>query len=957
MEKISQVIFPLTGQFLLRDDEGMQLSDFIKSHMSKDLTQIIAFITGIFNSLQDFVYIVGVEEDKLTYLYANHAGLSALNTEKELIGKSFDEVLPEEKANYLKRYYLKAAKYKKVVTFEDELELKDGQIMFCETILTPISDWGEIFIIAVVRDITDRSKEFLELQRSKQLLEKNEQRLSSLLEQNDDAVFTFDREGYFLEVNPATERITGYKNTELIGTNFSNIMSKKELERVNSLFLLASEGETVRYETFIYHKNGREVYLNVKNIPIMIEGEVKGVYGIARDISNEKKAAEELHHVKLQLESFLHDSADSISITNLNGEVEFINEAYTKIYGFTEADVLGKENPIIPDWLKNEKNHLYEQVQNGKKLKGIHVKRQKKTGELLDISMTLFPLYDEYGHVIGISSIGRDISEEKKTEAEMIKIKEDLELVWNYTTDGICMIGYDGSILQANPAFEEMFGWETAGMTQLSLSCTYLKEQESHLEEILKRLRVKGELLLFDTKRRRKDGIVIDVHATYRPINKGKTLAIVTYKNVTDANKMMLKLKESEERYRKVLESSPEGLVVYTEGKITYMNQAGMDLIKAKHASQVIGKHVMDFVHLSNREQVMKRIQEAVHKGKKGDLVEGKFLTLEGDVIYAETASAPIKEQGKTSIVVMFRDVTTKRRAEKALRESEERFRIIAEHSKDIIKILNPTGKIIYASPSLEDILGHPIRNAIGKSFLEYIHPEDAKEALTIIGKIKKSNKYYEVEIRHVHQDGYAIWLHSHFTPVFTSDGELEKIIVISSDITETKRKEEKLAKMAFYDYLTGLPNRRLFTERLNQAIITSERTGNLTALMVLDCDKFKQINDTLGHDIGDEVIKEFARRVRSSLRKKDTVSRMGGDEFAIVLPEIRNENEVIEISKRILEVIREVMFLKGHQVCITASIGIALYPTYANHVDQLNKAADINLYHAKDCGGNTFSL
>ncbi|WP_071394055.1 PAS domain S-box protein [Bacillus tuaregi] len=935
----------------------MQINKIIKRLLAKDSSQLIRLVSDAFNALEDFVYLVGVDQDILTYLYANQAGLSVLNKDIDVIGKTFEEVLQEDKANFLKRYYLRAAKYKKIVTFEDEMQLKNGKIIHRETVLTPIIDQEEIYIIAVVRDITEKNIKLQELQRSKLLLEKNEQRLSSLLEHNEDAVFMVDLKGVFLEVNPATEKITGYKNNELIGMNFSKILPSKECEQAWGYLRQAIKGETIRYEIFIYHKDGSEVHLNVKNIPITVEGEIVGVYGIARDITKEKTALDELYRVKKQLESFLQDSADSISITTLDGEVEFINNAYTKIYGYTEEDVLGKENPIIPDWLMDEKNQMYKQVARGKKLHGVHVKRQKKSGELLDISMTLFPLYDECGNVFAVSSIGRDITEDKKLELEMVKMKEELELVWNYTTDGICMIGFEGSILQANPAFEEMFGWNQMDKSEIALSSTYPKHQQHHIEELLIGLREKDELLQFETKRKRKDGTLIDVQATYRPIKKGKILAIVTYKNVTEEKRMLLNLKESEERYRKVLESSPEGLMIYTDGLITYINQAGLEFLKARNSSQVIGKRFIDFVQRCNRKQIEEEMVNSEYQGIKSELVEEKFITLEGDEVFAETASAFITEEGKTSVIVMLRDVTIKRRAEKALRETEERFRIIAEHSKDIIKIVNPTGNITYGSPSLEAVLGFPIRSVIGKTFLSFIHHDDMEEAQAILGKVKETKQVYDIEIRHVHQDGHSIWLHSHFSPVFTSNGELEKIIVISSDITEAKRKEEKLAEMAYYDYLTGLPNRRLFTARLNQAMLTSDRTGNITALLIIDCDKFKKINDTLGHDIGDAVIKEFARRIRSSLRKKDTVSRIGGDEFAIVLPEITHENEIIDVAKRILAVIREDMFLQGHQIKATASIGIALYPTNSSFEDQLYKQADINLYKVKERGGNSFSM
>lgn len=512
-------------------------------------------------------------------------------------------------------------------------------------------------------------------------------------------------EGYFLEVNNAAEQITGYSNGELVGMNFSEIMSKKELETVNSRYQQTIEGDTARYETKIYQKDGHEVYLNVKNISIIVDGTIKGVYGIAKEITSEKKALEEFHLVKSRFESFVRDSKDSIHIIDNEGKVQFINDVFTE-------------------------------------------------------------------------------------------------------------------------------------------------------------------------------------------------------KDVTDSRQIMNKLKESEERYRNLVEASPQALVVHSEGKITYINQDGLDLLKATSISQVIGKPVMDFVYPSDRKQVFQRIQQAINQGKQGEMLEERFITLDGDLIYAETASVQIQDHGKTSVLVMFRDVTTKRRAEKAMRDSEERFRIIAEHTLDMIRVLNPNGKVIYCSPSVENILGYPIRSLIGKSFFDLIHPDDVDNAKRNFENIFITKEFYQIDFRSIHLDGHSLWLNSDFVPVISQEGEIEKINVISGDITEKKRKEEKLAKMAYYDHLTGLPNRRLFLDRFQQAMYTTDRTGKITALMVLDCDKFKAINDTFGNDIGDEVIKEFSRRIKLSLRKTDTLSRVGGDEFTIVLPELKNEIEVVEVSKRILKVV-----------------------------------------------------
>ena len=927
--------------------------DQIINKLQGDLPKVIKFFMTALNSLQDLIYLVEVKNNQCKYLFANQAGLTILAADERLYGKTFEEVLQPEEIEFIAQQYLKAYSSKKVVTFEDQILLPNGNIMINETVLTPFIDKEDVYIIAVVRDITDKSKQLKELQQSRNRLEEKEQLLASLLDHNEDAIFMVDTDGYFLEVNNATENITGYRNEEMIGTNFSQLMSTKESEKVQELFHKAVEGVPVRYETSIYHKAGYEVFLNVKNIPIVIEEKIKGVYGIARDITSEKKASEELSLLKSRLESFINDSTDSISMTDLEGKAIFINDAFTKIYGFEEKEVIGKEPPIIPNWLKKETSSLNKQVLLGKKMQGIHVKRQKKTGELLDMSISLSPIYNELGQIEGISGIARDITEEKKMEMEIMNTKEELELVWHNTSDAIFMIGQNGRIFKANPAFEEMLGWTAEEMNNLPVSPIHPEFHLKQLDDFITSLRMGEKIPHFETQRKHKDGTIIDVVAAYRPINKGNIVAVGTYRDVTEYIKILKEIKEKEEKFRNIAKASPEAIIVHTEGKINFINERALSLLKAKSQSQAIGKPILDFVYPSDRKQVEERMRDAIYKGKTGEFIEERFLNFEGDIIYAEAAFAPINDFGKRSVVVMLRDVTTKKRAEKAISESEERFRIIAEHSMDIIKVLDPQGKIIYASPAIEKILGYPVRKMIGKSFYATIHPDDMGNAGKSFEEMLKTKKYIQINLRRIHQDGHYIWLNTDFVPVLNPEGEIEKIIAISSDITDIRKKEKKLAKMAYSDHLTGLPNRRKFVECLQQAIYTSERTGKITALMVLDCDKFKQINDNFGHDTGDEVIKEFAKRVRASIRKMDTLSRVGGDEFTVVLPELSHEQDAAAISARIFEAVRKPMYIKGKKLQITASIGVSFYPTNTENMEELFKEADIALYKAKESGRN----
>ena len=930
----------------------MELEQIINK-LQGDLPKVIKFFMTALNSLQDLIYLVEVKNNQCKYLFANQAGLTILDADERLYGKTFEEVLQPEEIEFIAHQYLKAYSSRKVVTFEDQIIRPNGNIMINETVLTPFIDKEDVYIIAVVRDISDKSNQLKELQQSRNRLEEKEQLLASLLDHNEDAIFMLDTDGYFLEVNNATENITGYRNEEMMGMNFSQLMPTKELERVQGLFHKAVEGVPVRYETSIYHKVGYEVFLNVKNIPIVIEEKIKGVYGIAKDITAEKKASEELSLLKSRLESFINDSTDSISMTDLEGKVIFINDAFTKVYGFTEQEVIGKEPPIIPNWLKKETTSLNEQVLLGKKMQGIHVKRQKKTGELLDMSISLSPIYNELGQIEGISGISRDITEEKKMEMEIMNTKEELELVWHNTSDALFMIGQNGRILKANPAFEEMLGWTAEEMNNLPVSPIHPEFHLKQLDDFITTLRMGEQIPHFETQRKHKNGTTIDVVAAYRPINKGNIVAVGTYRDVTEYIKILKEIKEKEEKFRNIAKASPEAIIVYTEGKITFINERALSLLKAKSQSQAIGKSILDFVYPSDRKQVEERMRDAIYKEKKEEFIEERLLNFEGEIIYAETAFAPINDGGKVSVVIMIRDVTTKKRAEKATSESEERFRIIAEHSMDIIKVLDPQGKIIYASPAIEKILGYPVRKMIGKPFYTTIHSDDMEKARNEFKEMLKTKKYIQINLRRIHQDGHYIWLNTDFVPVLNPEGEVEKIVAISNDITELRKKEKKLAKMAYSDHLTGLPNRRKFMECLQQAIYTSERTGKVTALMVLDCDKFKQINDNFGHDTGDEVIKEFAKRVRTSIRKMDTLSRVGGDEFTIVLPELSHEQDADAISKRIFEEVRKPMYIKGKKLQITVSIGISFYPTNTSNMEELFKEADIALYKAKESGRN----
>jgi diguanylate cyclase (GGDEF)-like protein len=217
-------------------------------------------------------------------------------------------------------------------------------------------------------------------------------------------------------------------------------------------------------------------------------------------------------------------------------------------------------------------------------------------------------------------------------------------------------------------------------------------------------------------------------------------------------------------------------------------------------------------------------------------------------------------------------------------------------------------------------------------------------------GKPLKS--YPFVSIR---KDGTEIFLENSVSPLRNNEGKIIGFRSISRDVTEHKQFEQKLAEMATHDPLTGLPNRVLLSDRFTIGLALSRRSGNRLAVLMLDLDQFKTVNDSMGHDVGDKLLKAVGKRLTGIMRKGDTIARIGGDEFILVLPQISQANDVVEFAQRILDAFLEPFVFDGYRLHITTSIGIAVYPEGGKDIESLLKNADTAMYWAKEQGRDIY--
>ena len=299
-------------------------------------------------------------------------------------------------------------------------------------------------------------------------------------------------------------------------------------------------------------------------------------------------------------------------------------------------------------------------------------------------------------------------------------------------------------------------------------------------------------------------------------------------------------------------------------------------------------------------------------------------------------------------------DITERKRAVEALRESEEKFRTLFEDSKDAIYIAARDGRFVDCNKAFLNLFGCTKKEALETRAEDLYFNKDDGRALTRSLQEKGAVRDYEVKLKR--KDGHVMDCILTMSEKRTQDRVITGYQGIVRDITAFRRAEETVRHMAYHDALTGLPNRLLYGDRLSMALAQAKRNKERLAVAVIDLDKFKDVNDLLGHKAGDSLLKAAANRLSSVLRKSDTVARMGGDEFFLILSDIFGMEDAEAIAGKVVEAFRVSFLIEAHRLSVTTSLGIAVYPDDGDDADVLMKRADTAMYAAKRKGKNRYS-
>jgi diguanylate cyclase (GGDEF)-like protein/PAS domain S-box-containing protein len=417
---------------------------------------------------------------------------------------------------------------------------------------------------------------------------------------------------------------------------------------------------------------------------------------------------------------------------------------------------------------------------------------------------------------------------------------------------------------------------------------------------------------------------------------------------------------QSEERYRTILDEMADAYYeVNLAGNFTFVNDS-----LCRHLGQskeeLLGASFRDSIAREDIETVYNAFGRIYRTGKPERDISYKVIRKDGTTGFAENSGFPLRNQ-KGEIIGfrgVGRDITQRRQMEESLRQSEERYRTIIKEMEEWYFETDLAGNITFFNDIFADVLEYSQKELTGVNFQSFIRKEEADSVYRLFSQVFKTGKpIRNFPYEFTQADGTVISAEFSIFPKRDKEGTVCGFRGVGHDITKRKEAEKKIQYQATHDALTGLPNRLMFSQLLNQAIKSARRYKRQFAVLFLDLDRFKIINDTMGHDAGDELLQEISARLKNTLRAVDITARLGGDEFVILIEEVSDSNNVVTVAHKILTSIIKPITLMGQENRITVSIGISMYPKDAQDEQSLMKNADIAMYLAKEEGKNNYQF
>ncbi len=694
----------------------------------------------------------------------------------------------------------------------------------------------------------------------------------------------------------------------------------------------------------------------------------RGVLIHGRDLSERTRAAHNLVRSEKRYRRLIELVPDCICLLSEDG-ITYINPAGLRELGVSnQNEVVGHRlaDFIHPDYQDLVAEGMDDLAEEGGFLPLI---LRRPDGEHRDVEVAVSPFEDaEDGGATYMVEI-RDITERKQAAEALHQNQRRLQGIMNVAADGIITIDHEGTIQSVNPAAESIFQYTSDELIGQDVGFLAPEPVRSEHPDYVRRYRETGEARILGVGRevegQRKDGTIFPLDLSVTELWEGEErLFIGMVRDITERKQAEEALKQArdeleqrvEERTRElrqlsrqnelILNSANEGILGFdVQGHVTFANPAVAEML-GMDADDMVGRPAREVLRYGDQEGKRGKavpVRAAFRRGHVRGHGEAQVRRRDGRPFPAEYAVAPISEGGEiVGAVAVLRDITDRKRAE----ETMQLARTVFENTGEGVMVLDAEHQVTAVNPAFIEMTGYRPYEVLGES-PDFMLEGVADELWDVLHR----TGHWVGEMWTKRQDGTDYAQRLSISAVRDESGNVRQYVALFSDITQRKLAEERMRYQANYDNLTGLPNRTLFQDRLAQGVATAEREGDKLGLLFVDLDGFKQVNDTLGHDAGDLLLKEGATRLGGCIRGTDTLARLGGDEFTVVMPHLDDPRNAPIVARRIIDVLDRPFDLDGQEGTVSASIGIAVYPDDAEDADELVRAADAAMYKAKQEG------
>ena len=780
------------------------------------------------------------------------------------------------------------------------------------------------------------------------------------------------QQGKFVYTSPIYRKLTGYTEHELIGVNSLEYVHPEDKDKVRQQAIKCLKGESSDSYEYRYIKKNGEIMWILEMITSIVYHGKRAALGSFMDITARKHMEEALRQSEERYRTIIEDIEEGYYEVDLQGNFTFASDSICATLGYPREELIGMSyKNYVPneqfDYVYNIFKKVYE---TGKPIKSYSLINIRKNGERIHVEDSVAPLSDKDGKIIGFKGITRDITQRKIMEEILQKSEDYFREITENSSDVIIITESNGNIKYCSRSVERYLGYKPEELTgKNAFNFIYADDLPRAANDYSKAIQTKDTAIPNEFRVVHKDGSVRLFEGLGKNLLDNPSVAgfIMNIRDVTERKHLEIQkeaaqksLRESEEKYRTILEKMEEGLFeLDLKGNITFVNDAECRKLGYSR-EELTGMNYRQFQDENTAKKTRQIFSEVYKKEEPIQLLDVEIIRKNGSKAFNEISVSLLKDkEGKaTGFRGISRDVTVRRQMEEMIRQSEEKYRTIINEVDEWYFEIDLAGNVIFVNDAIVRSVGYPPERLIGLNYKSFTSEERSGEVFKIFRQVYETRepiKNFPYEF--VLPDGKITFFELSVFPKLDDQGKVVGFRGVGHDVTERKRTEEQLNYIATHDLLTGLPNRMLLMDRLKMATAQAKRNDQKLALMMLDLDNFKNVNDSLGHMVGDKLLKEISLRLTGRLRQNDTICRLGGDEFIILLPAIERVEDAVEVAKIILESFEQSFICNDHLINSSISIGIAIYPDDAQDIDVLMKNADMAMYYVKAHGRNGYHL